>query len=85
MYIKMCNFCKQILIKKTFDLLQANKEYMQAEVIAWVEENKNTGFTYNKTKCQRDLGIIVDDICMDLLLVVQVNQHLPVFNIGTTE
>ena len=50
-----------------YDLLQANKAYMQAEVIAWVEANKSSGFVYNSDKCSRDTSLIVDAVVQDLL------------------
>ena len=48
-----------------YELLQANKEYLQHETVAWVEANAN--FTYNQSKCARDTGLIVDSIAFDLM------------------
>ena len=53
-----------INITKAYNLLQANIEYMKAEAIGYVEANKE--FRYNKTKCARDTGLIVDSIMIDL-------------------
>lgn len=47
-----------------YNLLQANKNYMKAEVIAWIETNKS--FNYDEQKCSRDTGLIVDAIAFDL-------------------
>jgi hypothetical protein len=47
--------------------LQANKAFIQDEVIAWVETNKAAGFVYDDTKCRRDVGYIVDSISVDVL------------------
>ena len=47
--------------------LQANRSFLQAEAIAWVEANKTIGFTYNQAKCYRDTGLIVDAIVQDML------------------
>ena len=47
--------------------LQANKAFLQAEAIAWVEANKTIGFTYDQVKCKRDTGLIVDAIVQDML------------------
>ena len=47
--------------------LQANRTFLQAEAIAFVEANKNTGYTYDKAKCQRDTGLIIDALAQDLL------------------
>jgi hypothetical protein len=48
-----------------YDTLQANKSYIQAEGVAWVEANR--GFTYDQAKCYRDTGLIVDSLAFDLL------------------
>ena len=47
--------------------LIANKSFIQAETIAWVEANKPSGFVYDSNKCSRDAGFIVDCIAVDLL------------------
>ena len=48
-------------------LLNANRAFIQAEVISYINNIFNTGFSYDKTKCQRDTGLIVDSIAMDIL------------------
>jgi len=48
-----------------YNLLQANKEYLQHETVAWVEANAN--FNYDQVKCARDTGLIVDSIAFDIL------------------
>jgi hypothetical protein len=53
--------------QKAFDLLQANKSYLQAEVIAYVEATKTPGFVFNTVTCARDTRLIVDSIVQDLL------------------
>lgn len=50
-----------------YALLQANRAYIQAEAVAYVEATKTSGFTYDGTKCARDVGYIVDSICFDIL------------------
>lgn len=50
-----------------FDLLQANREYLQAEAIAYVESTKTPGFIYDQTKCARDVGYMIDSVSVDLL------------------
>jgi hypothetical protein len=52
-------------IVSAYSLLQANKNYLQNEVVAWVEANAN--FVYDSAKCARDTGLIVDAIALDLL------------------
>jgi hypothetical protein len=51
-----------------FDLLQANREFIQAEVIAYINNKYVNTFTYDKSTCQRDLGLILDAIGYDLVL-----------------
>jgi hypothetical protein len=51
-------------IQKAYNLLQANIDYLKAEAIGFVEANKS--FRYDKTKCARDTGLIVDSVVIDL-------------------
>jgi hypothetical protein len=48
-------------------LLNANRDFIRAETIAYINNTYNTGFLYDKTKCKRDTGLIVDSIAFDLL------------------
>lgn len=48
------------------NLLEANKELIVAEVIAYINETL-TGFVYDRTKCRRDVGYIIDCVSFDLL------------------
>ena len=47
--------------------LTKNKEFIQEEVVAWVEANKDSGFVYDQELCRRDAGYIVDCVTLDLL------------------
>ena len=54
-------------------LIEANRSFLQAEVVEWVDYqianaiSPFTGsFTYDKAKCLRDTGIIIDAIAWDL-------------------
>ena len=49
------------------DLLQANKAYLQAEAVAYVETTKTPGFIYDHAKCYRDIGYMVDSVAFDIL------------------
>ena len=55
------------------NILLANKEFMKAEVIAWIEEQILigsgiwTGFSYNSATCARDVGYIIDSLVYDIL------------------
>jgi hypothetical protein len=52
-----------------FDLLMANKEFIKAEVIAYLDQKYNpNSFTYDEEKCYRDVGLIVDAVSQDILL-----------------
>ena len=51
----------------SYNLLLANKEYIQYEVVAWVESNKTPNFVYNSETCFRDVGYMVDSVAFDLL------------------
>ena len=49
-------------------LLLANKPFIQSQVVAFVDNTFNSGsFTYNQTKCSRDVGLIVNAIAEDML------------------
>lgn len=53
-------------------ILQANRTFLRAEVVAWIDEQITggtgiwTGFTYNSTTCSRDIGYIIDALTYDL-------------------
>ena len=68
---------KNVITNKTFvtasnsvsasvELLRNNREFIQNETIAWLDSAWSF-FNYNKTKCRRDVGYIVDGIATDLL------------------
>jgi len=49
-------------------LLLANKPFIQSQVVAFVDNTFNSGsFTYNQTKCSRDVGLIVNAVAEDML------------------
>ena len=55
-------------------ILQANKEFMKAEVNAWIQEQMQqnvapfvSSFYYDPIKCARDIGYLVDALTYDLL------------------
>ena len=54
-------------IINALSLLESNREYIKQEVISFIEQTKTLGFTYNSTKCARDVGYILDSIEFDLL------------------
>ena len=49
------------------ELLTLNRAFIADEVIAWIEINKTPGFTYDQSKCRRDVGYVLDSVAMDLL------------------
>ena len=56
-----------------FDLLRANKEFIQYETIAYINNKYVNRFTYDKVKCQRDIGLILDAVAKDLVLDTNFN------------
>ena len=52
-------------VQNAFKLILANRAFIQAETIAYVN-NEYTGFTYNKQKCRRDVGLLIDALQADL-------------------
>jgi hypothetical protein len=48
-----------------YNLILANRAFIQAETIAYVND-EYSGFTYNKYKCRRDVGLIIDALIYDL-------------------
>jgi len=54
-------------IVNAFELLQANKYYIETEAVAYVEATKNAGFEYDKETCARDVGYMIDSVSFDLL------------------
>ena len=52
-------------IKQARDLLEANKAWIQDEVIAFINDQYPT-FTYNEALCKRDTGLIISAISNDL-------------------
>jgi hypothetical protein len=48
-----------------YKLLQANKNFLKAEVIAYLTR-AYPAFNYDRVKCARDIGYIVDSVCFDL-------------------
>jgi len=69
--------CEQIQLGANLQedrkLLEQNRAFMQSEVVEfidWSVANNSapftSSFTYNKTKCSRDTGILVDSIAWDI-------------------
>ena len=55
-------------IRNAVVLLEANKDYMKEEVVAYIESPSGLNFTsYTTATCKRDIGFIVDSISFDLL------------------
>ena len=52
-------------VMNAYNLIQANRAYIQAETISYVNKTY-TGFTYNRQKCRRDVGLIIDALIYDL-------------------
>ena len=54
------------------DKLQANKNFLKEEVIAWINTNYSD-FTYNEEKCARDTGLLLDAAGFDAVLNTNYN------------
>lgn len=55
--------------RKAYDILIANRAFIQDEVLCYVDNYYNAGnFNYNEEKCYRDVGLIVDAVSQDILL-----------------
>ena len=51
-----------------FDLLQLNKEFIQAETIAYINNKYVNTFSYDKAKCQRDVEFILQAVGNDIVV-----------------
>ena len=55
-------------IINAYEILKTNRSFMVEETIAYINKQYNsTPFVYNTATCQRDTGLIVDSISLDLL------------------
>jgi len=54
-------------------LLTANKAFIQAETIAYINNKYVNVFTYDQVKCQRDVGLILSAIGTDLVVGTNFN------------
>lgn len=53
--------------EKAYNLLIANKEFLKAEVTAFVDNIFFNSFRYDREKCKRDTRLIIDSLAFDLL------------------
>jgi hypothetical protein len=53
-------------VVRAYDLLLANKTYIQDEAVAYVESTKTPGFVYTTATCYRDVGYMIDSVAFDL-------------------
>jgi hypothetical protein len=54
------------------DKLQANRNFLKEEVIAWINTNYSD-FTYDTVKCARDTGLLLDAVGFDTVLNTNYN------------
>ncbi len=54
-------------VENAASLIHANREFIKAEVVAYVKSQNDISFVYDRAKCARDIGFIVDSISVDLL------------------
>jgi hypothetical protein len=48
-------------------MLDANRDFIVAETVAYVDYFNTPGYEYDKVKCARDTGLLVDAIAQDIL------------------
>jgi hypothetical protein len=56
---------------KAVDILRLNKSFIQSEIIAYIDKLYaegvfNSTFVYNRAKCRRDIGIILENVAYDV-------------------
>jgi hypothetical protein len=59
-------FTASLEVQYAYDLIKANKVFIQSESIAFVNV-KYPNLDYSESKCYRDLGYIIDGVATDLL------------------
>jgi hypothetical protein len=52
--------------------LQNNRDFLAAEAVAYIQNNYQN-FTYDRTKCERDVGYIMDAVALDIALGTNYN------------
>ena len=52
--------------------LQNNRDFLAAEAVAFIQNNYQN-FTFNRTKCERDVGLIADAVALDISLGTNYN------------
>jgi hypothetical protein len=58
-----------INVSTAFDILLANRSFLQAEVVAYIDKTYNpNSFQYNEELCYRDTGLLIDAVSQDILL-----------------
>ena len=53
-------------LDRAYALLQANKQFIKNDVVNYLAR-AYPGFDYDKVKCARDIGFIIDSVCFDLV------------------
>jgi len=52
--------------------LQNNRDFLAAEAVSYIQNNYQN-FTYNSEKCERDVGLIMDAVALDVVLGTNFN------------
>ena len=52
--------------------LQANRDFLAAEAVSFIQNNYQN-FTYDRAKCERDIGLIMDAVALDIALGTNYN------------
>lgn len=54
-------------VSNAYDLMIANREFIKAETIAYLNQVVFTPFNYDQVKCRRDIGYIIDAVTYDTI------------------
>ena len=56
-------------VVKSYNIIEANRDFLVAETTAWINQTYNTGtFYYDQSYCYRDIGLMVDAVSQDIIL-----------------
>lgn len=54
-------------LSRARNLVESNREFIVAEVIRYISDQQQSSLNYDKDKCQRDVGLIIDAIGYDMM------------------
>jgi hypothetical protein len=54
-------------LRRARDLIDVNREFIKAQVIRYISNQQLSSLGYDKEKCRRDIGLIIDALSYDLM------------------